>query len=497
MKNFRWTFVFGLLVVGLAVFTVWDYKRSNQQAETKEQEAKVVPFKTDEISRIEIQARDAKTVMEKQDDKWKILEPIQDSGDTQAILSLLASVDGEKVKETVAEGPDIHWATYGLDTPVTGYKVTTADGKSRELKIGSIKAYDGSLYGRIGDENRVVLVASNWDVQLSKPVREFRDKRFFRQDPAPAFDSVEVNVNERGQKSKVVLKKADGKWHAQGAKDAYPLSEEAVNAYIEQVKNLRAVDFQEDKDLPGVLAKYGLNQPGVVVRLQEGDKAPFEIKVEAPPKSVGSDPASNNINLHGVSTDLKAVLSVYKPSVDALKKKEEDFFDKKLPFQFDQKEVGRVKIATPSVNAELIKEGDKWVLADKGLQKDVDSGRLDEMLGALSRMEAVRILQPIRKGQTPPKWKGESTLELLKSSGEPVFQLVWGEAVVDQASAGMPEARYAPARTNRVDRLIGVPEGSIADLELSSILKEKPQTSPAPSDAAAAPAASPEATNQK
>lgn len=478
MKNFRWTLVFGLVVAGLVAFTVYDYKRSNQVEEKKNEEAKIVPFKTDDVSRIEIRAKDAKIVMEKKDGKWKLLEPVQDSGDTQSILSLLASVEGEKVKETVVEGPDVAWTPYGLDQPVTAFKVTSNDGQTRELQIGSIKAYDGSLYGRLGDEKRVVLVSSNWDVQLSKPVREFRDKHLFRQDPAPAFDSIEIQVNETDQKSNVHLKKVDGKkWELVGAKDPYPVSEEAVNAYIDQVKSLRAVDFGEEKDGKGVLSKSGLAQPGLIVRLQEGEKNPFEIKAEAPPKKEGAEIG----NLHVVSSDVQPVLSVYQSGLNGLKKREEDFYDKKLPFQFTVGEVGRVKIATPSVTAELVKEGDKWVPADKGLQKDVDSGRLNEMLGKLSKLEAIRFLQPIRKGQKPPSWKGESSIELSKASGEPVFDFAWGEAVVEKAAGGKPETRYLPARTTRVDRVIGVPEASVNDLALASILKEKPQPSPTPS----------------
>lgn len=533
MKSFRWTFVFGCLVAGLAAFAIFDFKKAEKQQEQKEKDAAVVRIQTKDVVRFELVTRAGSTVVEKagsnappkndaksdsqagepKDDgggQWRLTAPLEDVADTPAVMTFLSTLESEKVKDTVIEGDGISWATYGLDVPVTRLKVKGADGREQEVKIGAVKAYDGSLYARIGDENKVLLVESSWDAHLSKPAREFRDKKLFRSSSVPAYDSIEIVSSPQGPKSAqastLSLKKVDGVWKIPADAHPFPLSNDAITVYIEQIRNLRVLDFLDESPKDSAKgAKAGLAKPELVVRLREGDHPPFEVKFAAVKNGGKSEGKGEDANPVAVSTDLAVLATVFKSSVESLKMRAEDFYDKKLPFQFSVADVGRVSVKSAKLTADFLKEGGAWVPADKGSGKEVDGAKIDGLLSKLNHLEAIRFLQPIKKGESP-KLASESVIKLAKAGGEPVFELAWGDAIADKGAGagkksksnkfkhpqlnhpGQPDGamdgeelavRYHSARTSQTDRQIGVSEGDLSDLELDKLLKEKkPQPTP-------------------
>ena len=147
------------------------------------------------------------------------------------------------------------------------------------------------------------------------------------------------------------------------------------------------------------------------------------------------------------------------------------FLDKKAPFKFDLAQANRVEVsaprATPAVNAEFAKNGEKWTLAsqpaaDSG-QKASDTPKLNELLTSLTKLEAMRFLK------TAPKSKADSLVRVKDASGKVVFEIAWGEPITEKGEEDV-EVKVVPVKVSTVDRWIGVPEASITSLPLGELV---------------------------
>ena len=538
MKSFRLTLVFFVIVAGLASFAVWDYKHSLVQEETKQSESKLIKAMPDDVTRVEINAKTSRIELEKKADGWQLTgrtdagsavnspaDEVKDSGDSTTISAFLTSVTTEKSKEVVAEGNDIQWGVYGLDKPVSSIKITAKNGVAEALKIGSVKAYDGNLYARVNEDPRVLLVASSWDVHLSKPVREFRDKRLFRLPTPPQFTSLRISssASNSSTKSEVVeLEKESGHWRFKSEavrKASLPVSDTNVQSYIDQLVAVKAVDFvsgtegvkfsaeagkREGKGTPDtstqILEKNGLKNPAVLVRLQAGQSAPIRI-------AFSSEKAAE-ANVSAVSSDVSSVVTVYKSVMESARRSNESFFDRNLPFQFPLKDVAAIRIDVkaesstkdvPPISIDAIKEGDKWVNRDKTIPREIDSAKLEEMLGRLAKLDASRFLRVAVKGSKPGSTgktaDQHSHITLLNAAGTTVFELAWEAPTADKTKSQTPKtakpsgaeyggtggdgindsanSKYIPAKTNLVNWDLGLAESSVSSLGISAIIKEK------------------------
>ena len=520
MSSFRWTWVVAICVAALVAFTIFDSKRSSKEEEAKKRESSLFKFKSADIAKIEISTIfGEKTLERKTPDHWQLLQPSEDSADDQVVNSLLSAFAAEKSLATIAENADPkNDMTYGFDAPISKVKLTASDGRTEELKVGRVKAYDGSLYVRIDNDPKVLLAGQALGNQIDKPAIELRDKHLYR--PKDAGDTIKITRFEIRQDdptdktfpAEIDLAKNGDNWKITkglvGDSD-YPVLNDKVQAYIDQVKATRALSYDSDSPKGAVKAREkarekavdkkasGLDKPVLDIRFygdsigsSTGKKAEpfFSIDFAAPESALkGKAP-----EVDAKSSDVSSIAKVYKSGFESMKKHVDDFLDKKYPFDFKKDAVSKIKVTingppngpTGDGSLEFVRKGLVWELADSSLHKDVDSAKVAALLEKLHGIEAVRILEPLKKDQksglkTNQMLKNASSVILSQDSGEPVFEFFWGDAIIEKASAGKPESKYYPARTSRVDRLVGVSEFSIRSLELGNLIK-KPQVAPSP-----------------
>ena len=482
MKSFRWTWVAIAAVLGLAVFTYRDFKNSKSESEGKEQALQVIQIPRDQVTKIEIIKRDSKLALEKspeknKDDKWRIIEPIQDLADQQAVTTFLLTFGNEKSQAVVAEGADIDLKAFGLTDPVARLKVTGSGGKTQELKIGSVRAYDSNLYAQSEGENKILLVSSSWDTHLAKLPKDFRDKHLLRQE-LKISDFKRIQLKSAGTGEFELVKNGET-WTVAKGGPAFPVLTEKVTFYLDAVKGVRAQDFAEgEKASSLVKSAFELKlftdkrEPVLVARFSK----PEEKKKEDHGHQHGQGAPPT---VKASSSEYSEVLILTQSMLETLQKPPENFYDKRLPFKFESNEVGRVEVNAKELKGAFVKKGETWAPEDPGLQKEVDSAKLNDAIQKLASMEAVRVLDA-KKGALG---RSESTLKLLKSSGETLFELAWADTVTEKAQAGRPEARYLLARTNRTENRIGLPEKEVQALSLTSWLKTPgapPEASPKP-----------------
>ncbi len=403
-KSFPVAFVFMGLV---AVFASWvyfyEFKGRDDREKAKAESAALVPFSNSTVTAIAIRGpaqggQDISIV--KEGGIWKVLKPYSDLGDPAAIESFLSTLSIEKTKEEVVAAADIAWATYGLDKPVVEATLTaqTAQGeKKRSIQIGSVPAYDGSIYARINGENKVVLLDTTVKTGLERDAREFRDKRFFTTPEHPKFTSLEI-MHAGGAKLHFVAK--DGFWSVPGAGPAsWPVDQGAVQAFVQTVAGLRGNEvWAEDKTNKAVLKARGLEHPGTTIAMKSEAGETYEVRIA---KLVKNETVAG-----GMSSGRPQVFSIYKAQLDLLHKSEDDFRDLAFPFQFKIADVRAIELE-PAKGQErlpvLARKDGKWIVDPVDLLHQGRDVKPEAVDGLLSQLVALRALKLLPRPTTKPK----------------------------------------------------------------------------------------------
>lgn len=401
--KFPISLVFMVLVAAFAGWVYFgEFKGGEEREKAKSDAAALVPFSNSNITSVILKTQDGavgarEIVLKKDGDVWKVEKPFADLGDGPAVENFLTSLSIEKSKETVVEAPDIAWKTFGLETPaaeVTLVAKTDGGEKRRVIQLGSTPAFDGSLYGRVDGENRVLLLNAGLQSTLQKDAREFRDKRFFASAKHPEFTAVEI---VRAGQPKLVLGLKDGKWSFTGRSESWPLDQGVVTSYIQTVSGLRGNDvWAEDKKDPKVVQARNLGRPQTVITLKSEKGPAYEVRIASVMK--------DQTVAAGVGSEKPLVFSVYKAQIDLLNKSEDDFRDLKYPFQFSLEDVRGLELERPKAEPALpifIRKEGKWVvdpIDTKHLGREARAISIDALLTGVREIQATKI---VSKAQIP------------------------------------------------------------------------------------------------
>ncbi len=451
MKKFRWTFLYIAVVIALIVFTVLDSKHAQEAEQVAEAEKRVLAFEPAQVSEFTIVSKSEEKHLKKVGQVWQVFSPFQDSADQQAVATFLDSLATEKVQEVVKTGDELNLKTYGLESPLFTLKLTTDQGE-RVLKIGSVKSYDGSLYAQIGEDKKILLVSTAWDVYLSKPARELRDKRVYRGEPQAQATRVRLTSTLSGTPRQIDFERNDeGVWSAKGLGE-HPMKDKAVDGYVEKVKALRAFDYMAiEKTNQAGLRSVGLEKLGYSILIWfEGRATPFELKFAQPAKT------GDVQNLETLSSDLPLAVAVYRLAAQKVMVGPDEFYDPKAPFKFPVNQITQGKINAVSVTG----------LVKSTLQTPADSTKLTDLVAKVSKLEAVRFFD---SKNSPPKAGMPSKLEFLDAKGAIVFELAWGKTMLEPAQGDRPEAVLLPVRTTKSKDAVAIPEASLKGLGLETL----------------------------
>lgn len=410
-KNFPTTAVFVAAVMAFAAWTYfYEFKGAQKRAEEKEKSLALFDGPSEDLMGIYLKDSQkaaplnevrAKRASLSQD--WKIEAPFTDLGDKMAFEMLLSGLQTQKIKEVVVEAPDISWKTFGLDQPKAEGQFTfkAAGGERvRRIVIGSEPAFDGSVYARIGDENRVVLLDSTVEALLKREARDLRDKRIFPVAKFPEFQSLTLTRSGKTDK----FEKKGGRWELVGSNSNvnWPLDSAKVEELVNSISTMRGQDiWAEDKSDKLVARGRKLDRPAIVASLStaaEAGKTPesFELKIAELGKEESLAAAVGSLR--------SVVFSVNRSQVESLSKGADEFRDLGYPFKFEAAEIGAIEIERPASRDPvpgLKREGDKWVIDAKLAKRgEVDfSGRevsqdsVAKFFSELGRIRALRVAQ--------------------------------------------------------------------------------------------------------
>ncbi len=248
------------------VYLTSDYLYNSLDKQLKDwRSRKALAFDRNAAQVVEI-IRPADTIrLKKQEEKWILESPIQDTGDEATVSGVLSALEFAEAQKFVAEeAADL--AAYGLDKPEVTVRIREQGKDSwRTLQIGK---KEGDQYlARSLDRTPVFTLQSDVRDKLVQPAAEFRDKSVV---DVPQDQVAEISFR-RGQTEVVVKQQPDGKWLVQKP-DAVKGKEALSYKFWYPLTDIK---FQvgDEKAKPPVLAKADVQ---VVVTMKNGTRRSFD-----------------------------------------------------------------------------------------------------------------------------------------------------------------------------------------------------------------------------
>jgi hypothetical protein len=422
MRGFRSTIALVAVALGLFAYVYFfESKRPEGEAETREKVFSAVD--SDAIEEIRVKgATGEATLLRKRDGAWEVEEPAlgaADFSEVSRITSNLTMLEMERVVDEEPAGLD----EYGLAEPRVdvGFRLAGETGY-RHLLIGDRTAAGGDLYARLGDSNRVFLIASYLDSTFDRTPFDLQDKAVlkFQRDDA---DSLEI----AGPKDRLRATKSGDRW-----KLVTPFEAGADHTAVEGIlgrlssAQMRSVVEREATDL----RQYGLDKPTATVTVGAGSSMATI--------AFGKDTGEGTV--HARDTARPLVFTVDSMLLDDISKE---------PFDLRRKDVFQFR-PYQATSMEISHEGQRFLFEKKADETDtfgkwrqvepeaaeVDGSAMDTLLARFAYLRADSFAGPRTKtGLDSPvsvvvvkfnEGKSEERVAFGRS-GEEIFVAIPGE----------------------------------------------------------------------
>ncbi len=257
------TFVLFILVITLGAF-IWFFERDTwSTAEQNARSRKAFSIDPEEVNRIEIQRGAMRLICAKQEDRWMVLEPVNDPADDAMINRFLYYLDLLRKNSAITaqdrEARNLTLSDYGMDVPQA---VITLSGsaKTRNYLVGRMSTLDKRVYVKEESGDAIVSVDNHLLQMIPASPADWRVRSLFQEN---AGDITRFSIR-RADGILQAGKLESGQWVIQ-----QPIKARAAAASIQQLLDklhtLQVGQFVADsvKDVTA----YGLDHPAIELAL--------------------------------------------------------------------------------------------------------------------------------------------------------------------------------------------------------------------------------------
>lgn len=268
--SFKKTLIFLIILALLGGYYYLFEVRGAKKKEAAEQaEKQLFDIAEEDIQEISMTRQDEEILLKKQDDTWKILQPVADTVDEQAVNNLVSQFVEAERAQTITDKAS-NDADFGLDTPEL---VVLMKGAQEEqafmLSFGSETPVGSEFYTRVGDEPAVITVSSGLKTNLDKTLYDLRDKTILDFDSTQIKQAVFTIKNPDTElRETITLTQTDDVWDITTPKE-FKADTAKMEALLSKIKNSQVKAFVAEA--PEDLARYGLAQPDIQLMLVVGD----------------------------------------------------------------------------------------------------------------------------------------------------------------------------------------------------------------------------------
>lgn len=375
MRGLRSTLVLLVVALGLGGY-IFFFERHRPPASAPEPNEQLFDFEADDVAELRVDAgEDAVTELRRTDDAWQVVAPIEAAADDSATSSIASTLASLEVQRVVEEGP-VDLEPFGLAAPALDIGFTLADAEApRHLLIGEQTPTGGDRYAKLGDSDRVFLIAGYLNSTFDKSTFDLRDKTvldFERGD----LDGLEITAGDR-----VIRFAQDGDdWLI-----VEPLAAGAdfstVEGLIGSLSNGRMRSVESET--ADALESFGLAEPAISVALSAGSaSATLHVGDETPDGARYARDASRPL-----------VFTIDASLVTSLEREAAEYRRKGL-FAFRSFNATRLEVERPDgtvvfekVEAETDEEEDAWHRTEPG-SAEVPRADMDSLLSQVSVLRA-------------------------------------------------------------------------------------------------------------
>lgn len=336
--NFRRTLLMLAVLLGLGGY-IYFIDLDKQQAE---KDAKtLLGFDPEAVTQVALVYPDRELHLARDDDGWKITEPVEARADTTTVDNLVKAVDQAEVSRTL-DDLQADLALYGLNKPAVTVRLTLKDGTQLPLiSIGKDTPVGHSVYVQREGEDTILLTPQAFRLGMTKQSKDLRDKTVlaFQKD---RVSQIEVHRPATAEVS-VVLRKTDDGWTLDQPIPGQRVDEASVNAFLSSLSGMRAQDFIEQPLLE--LKEFGLDPPRLSVGLTLAENGQGAQSSSALRLLVGSEKptAQGTKQRHVKREDAEVLYLVGDWTFGDLNKTAHDFRDKTVA-RFAKDAVVRVEV---------------------------------------------------------------------------------------------------------------------------------------------------------
>lgn len=318
-----------------------------------------------------VPASGAKTVLAKEKDHWRVVEPYQWAANDVRVNTLVGQFERLNAKRSFDpsrnEGDAVDDKLAGLDRPLYTITLQNAKGAGRTLRVGRAVPLDPQkTYVRPDGDTKTYVAEMNFATAIS-PAAEYRDLTII---PALATDMTHLDV--KGAQS-FELDRTGEQWSL-----VKPVQDSAdagkVAALLGNLSRLSATKFVADK--PTDLSAYGLDtgREQAVIRVwvkEEKEASPLPSVIQPAIDAAATGPSGKLYTL-AIGTTAEEGKSLYAKLADSpavflldanlLKEFQADpnnLRDKKL-LNVDPAKVSAAEIKLPDSQVKLVRENNAW-----------------------------------------------------------------------------------------------------------------------------------------
>ncbi len=180
--KFKTNLVIGVIFALLSAFVYFhEIKGGQERREAAERSKRLLDFKESEVNRLVLVRPEEQIEIERNGTAWRLLAPVEDGADGQAVERYVRNVAESEREKVVADSAEAGSADvaarYGLDQPRLKVILQTESGLLDTLSFGADAPTDRFTYVQKSGSNPEIFVVRAWRFDnLDKDVFDLRDR---------------------------------------------------------------------------------------------------------------------------------------------------------------------------------------------------------------------------------------------------------------------------------------------------------------------------------
>lgn len=430
-------------------------------------------LRAEDVAEIRVEREGKEYRLRREGEAWKVTEPFAAPALATAVDPVVkeaATPRGERYEANAADDP----AKYGLDKPYLRLTVLPAkkeagkeqkqgkdEVKEHVLLVGKVTGSGAKTrYARLGSGGGVLVVGEALLAAADHRAVDFLNRDLLSVDPAKV-----TRVLVAGAPGKVTLRREGARWQAESPAAKFTPDEEAVNALVGTLANLRAERFEAYG--PGVkLEAYHLDKPAVTVTFttQPGDAAG---------KAAEHTLAVGDVGKRWARLDSGPGVFVLEPAAVAAADRGYLGYVERTLVSFDAARADLVQRKADGKELELARREDGWAVTKPAAYR-ADDPTVEDLVRQLSRLRAKEVAAYQAKDLAPFGLDAPAAVVTVQfrgggdpRAGERVLKI--GKVVPNaRPGAGVAPDRYVMAEGGSA---VGVLSGGLAARLLADVLQ--------------------------